>query len=216
MVELLGADGNGPFAVALLVMFVIAVLEGVMTLFGAGLSGLIDGLLPEVDLDADLADGNALSRLLGWLRVGQVPVLMLLVVFLTAFGLIGLFIQSTARDLLGGLLPAGLAAVPAFALALPVMRGFGGLLGRVMPKDETEAVSEASLVGRVAVVTLGEARVGSPAEAKVRDGHGQTHYVMVEPHDTQQAFAAGSAVLLVEHRGARFAVIAADNPNLTE
>lgn len=217
MIEFLSVDGNLPFTAALLLMIVIALLEAVVLLFGASLFGFVDGLVPSSEAGApDLGHPTALSGALGWLRVGQVPLLMLLVVFLTAFGLIGLLFQASAHSLVGSTLPAALAAAPAFLLAMPVLRGAGGLLARIMPKDESEAVSEASLVGRVATITLGEARAGSPAEARVRDGYGQAHYVMVEPHGADQCFTAGTPVLLVEHRGARYAVIAADRPALTE
>ncbi len=206
MIEVLGADGSLPFAVALAVMLFIAVLEGVATLFGAGLSGLLEGFLPDLDLNLeapDLNDPGTFTRLLGWLRLGQVPVLMLLVIFLAAFGLIGLGMQATVANLFGTTLPAPVASVPALLLALPVVRGLGGLLGKVMPRDETDAVAEGSFVGRVAVITLGRAAPGHPAQAKLRDSHGQTHYVMVEP-DGDDTLEAGTAVLLVSMNGATF------------
>jgi hypothetical protein len=50
-------------------------------------------------------------------------------------------------------------------------------------------------------VTIGTARRGSPAQARVRDVHGQTHYVMIEPNDEAQSVGAGEAVLLVRREG---------------
>ena len=96
MLDFLLANENLPFTVALAVMFGIAVLEGVMALMGFALSGVLDSLLPDMDFDieadvyADLETPSPFSRLLGWLRVGKVPMLMLLIIFLTGFGLIGL------------------------------------------------------------------------------------------------------------------------------
>ncbi len=208
MMAFLTADGNLPFAVALLVMLAIAVLEGVTTLLGAGLSSLLEGLIPDFDLDIDApeidSDGGVLTRLLGWLRVGEVPALVLLVLFLTGFGLVGLGVQTFAESLFGELLPWPAAAVPALALSLPLVRALGGALGRIMPQDETDAVSSGSLVGRVAVITLGSAEAGHPAEARTRDGHGTTHYIMVEPLREGETLPAGTEVLLVEHVGAGF------------
>jgi len=223
MFDFLTASQNTPFTVALAVMFGIAILEGVTALFGMALSGMLDALLPDldIDLDAELSgpeyqSPNALSRLLGWLRVGQVPVLMLLVILLTGFGLIGLGIQSALQHSIGVLLPGIVASVPAAVLALPVVRVFGGLLEKVMPKDETDAVSEESLVGLIATVTLGRASAGQPAEAKVRDPRGTTHYVMVEPDDASVQFEAGSQVLLVSRSGATYAAIVNPNPVLVD
>lgn len=220
MFEFLTQAANTPFSVALALMFGIAVLEGVTSLLGFGLSSVLDSLLPDLDLEVDLAaeleTPSPLSRVLSWLRVGQVPVLMLLVIFLTAFGLIGLALQSFVQGVIGSLLPGFVMSVPAFALAVPVVRVFGGVLGRLMPKDETDAVAEDSLVGRVATITLGTASVGSPAEARVRDVHGTTHYVMVEPDISGTSFAAQSSVLLVRKDGAAFKAIENTNPALMD
>ena len=67
--------------------------------------------------------------------------------------------------------------------------------------------SKESLVGRVATITLGTAKHGHPAEAKVKDQHDQTHYLMVEPDALEQEFAQGTKVLLVRKQGAVFYVI---------
>jgi hypothetical protein len=215
MIAFLTADGNLPFAIALLVMLIIAVLEGITTVLGAGLSSLLEGALPDMDVDIDTPDldsnGGVLSSLLGWLRVGEVPVLILLVVFLTGFGLIGLGIQSFIEGATGSLLSWPVAAVPALVLSLPLVRVLGGILGRVMPKDETDAISRDALVGRVAVITLGTARVGHPAEARTRDTNGTTHYVMVEPLEEGQTLTAGTEVLIIEPAGAGFRAVKADS-----
>jgi hypothetical protein len=221
MLELLTADQNLPFSVSLAVMLGMALLEGISTLLGAGVSHLLDALLPDLDLDPQLSgmEGqgtSSLSRLLGWLRIGQVPALILLVIFLTAFGLTGLAIQSLARASIGSFLPAGLASLPALALAIPAVRLFGGALAAILPKDETDAVTEASLVGRIAVITLGTARSGYPAEARTTDTHGTTHYLMVEPDIPGDEFPAGTAVLLVSRSGSLFKAIFNPNPALVD
>jgi membrane protein implicated in regulation of membrane protease activity len=222
MLSFMLAPENLPFAVALLVMLGIALLEGISTLFGAALSGLLDALLPEmpdlhtpgIDLDMELPDGEtpyALSRFFSWLRLGQVPVLMLIVIFLTAFGLIGLGLQAVVSSAFSQLAPASLMSIPALLLSLPVVRLFGGVLKRIMPSDETEAVSEASLVGRIATITVGRASQGRPAEARVRDQYGTNHLLMVEPDNQTDVFNAGDEVLLVNKEPIVFKAIA--NPN---
>ncbi len=224
MIAFVLADQNLPFAVALALMLLIAVLEGVTTLLGMGLSGFLDSLIPEMDVDLDVDvdmdvdmdvdvhsaefhPGTSLSKVLSWLRIGQVPALVLLVIFLTAFGLLGLATQSIAKDMLGGMLPMLPASAIAFILALPMVRIFGGILAKVMPKDETEAVSEQSFIGLIATITIGTAKTGSPAQGKLNDRHGQTHYVMIEPDDRNEVFEQGVEVLLVQKHGATFKAI---------
>lgn len=219
MLAFLAAPGNLPFSVALGIMFALALLEGVGLLLGAGLSSLIDSLLPDIDLDVDAPDVDspgAVSSLLGWLHVGKVPMLVVLIAWLTSFGIAGLALQSLVLGLSGGMLGAWLAAPVAFALALPLTRWSAALAQRFMPGDETEAVSSGSFVGRVAVITTGIARIGSPAQARLSDEYGQTHYVMVEPDRGQPDLASGSEALLVDRRGHVFIAIANPSSHLTD
>jgi hypothetical protein len=190
MFDFIAAPGNLPFAVALTVMLLIGIVEAVG--LGAGAANL--------DIDAD-ADGGAL---LDWLGVGRVPLLMLLVVFLAAFGLLGLALQQAI-----GPISAWIAAPIAAVAALPATGIGARALARIMPQDETTAVSLDTLVGKRGTITVGTARSGSPAQARVRDVHGQSHYVMVEPHDPANAIAEGETVLLVRRDGHIFTALGA-------
>lgn len=229
MLEFITASQNMPFTVALTVMLGMAVLEGITTLLGAGISSFLDSLLPDIDVDMDVDMGadsdmgasevpavTPLSKILGWLRVGQVPVLVLLVIFLTGFGLIGLTTQSFVHSTTGFFLPGIVASGIAFFLALPVVRVFGGAIAKIIPKDETDAVAEKTLIGRIAVITIGTAKKGGPAEAKVKDQHGLTHYVMVEPEQENDTFISGAAVLIIKQEGSVFKVIENTNPSLVD
>ncbi len=222
MLDFFTSGANAPFSIALLIVVILAVLEGVGALIGAGLSDLLDGLLPDVDADVDLdldvdadahlpdvagAGAGFVTGVLAWLKIGRVPVIISLIVFLTAFGLGGLFLQQAWKGLAGFYIPGAIAWAPAVFVALPVMSGFSGLLAKVMPKDETTAVSQDSFIGRVAVVTLGTARKDAPAEAKLTDQHRLTHYVMVEPDSDGEEFAQGEEVVLVSRDDGKFHAI---------
>lgn len=219
MLEFILAPGNIPFSTSLAVMFIIAFLEGVGSLFGAGISNVFGALFPDMDIELDADGGDlespgVLGRLLSWLRVGEVPVLVLLVVFFTAFGLSGYLVQKLSLDVFGLYLPALVAIVPATIVSIPMVRGFGGVLGAILPKDETDAVSHISFIGRVAKVTLGEAKTGSPAQAKVRDTHGKYHYIMVEPDQQGTIFSQGEDVLVVRNEDTKFFAIRHQNDSL--
>ncbi len=183
MLDIIAAPANLPFSVALLVMLMIGAVEAL----GLGASAV------HLDVGADVDGGG---DLLGWLGVGQVPLLILLVVFLALFGLAGLAIQQFA-----GPLPLLIATPAAAAAALP-LTGLGARgLARIMPRDETTAISLDSLVGKKGTITVGTARRGSPAQARVRDVHGQSHYVMIEPNGDADAVAEGGTVLLIRREG---------------
>lgn len=200
------AQETWPFGSALLLMLALFVIEGAGLLFSVSPSGWLDGLMPDLP---DSVEGP-----LGWLHLGKVPFLILLGIFLAGFSMSGYTIQAFSHTLLGRLLPVWLAAAPAALAGMAMVNGLGGLLARVMPSDETSAVSELSLVGRAGVVVQGIARQGVAAQLKLRDMHGRTHYVLVEPDLPDDSFEEGAAVLLVKKNGARYMGIRNPHPEL--
>ena len=218
MLNFLFAPANTPFAVALTVMMAFAFLEGVTSVFGQALSGLIEGFLPDMDASVDIdsptaIDGEpalgdtALSRLLGWLHIGRVPVLVLLVLFLTCFGLGGYILQALVTSIASTFIPPVIASLLAAFVAILMVRSLGGVLGRVLPSDETSAVSGDSFIGRIAVIIRGTARQGSPAEAKLTDQHGAAHYILLEPDMAAEELMTGEPLLVVARRGATYRAI---------
>jgi hypothetical protein len=197
MLEFMLAPENLPFAVALVLMLMIGLVEAVG--LGAG----------AVHLDAD-ADVDA--GLLAWMGVGRIPLLMAIVVLLALFGLIGIAFQQLATAFLGAPLSPWIAAPAAFVASLP-LTGFAARgLARILPQDETTAIPLDDLIGRRATIVVGTARIGSPARASVRDHHGQTHYVMVEPTDERESVGEGRCVLLVRREGDIFIGLAEGEP----
>ena len=165
------------------------------------------------DAEAGIEGGQGPSRLLaslGWLGLGRVPTMILLSIFLATFGLAGLVEQFFVLALTGGewMLPAWVAWIPALLVSLAPTRWAALGVGRVLPKETTSAVSERTFVGRTAIITIGTARAGSPAQARLVDPHGQTHYVLVEPKDAAVTFGQGSEVVLVGGKEGRFVAVA--------
>lgn len=194
--SLFTASENLPFGVGLALIVGVALIEGVGMLMAVSPSHVIDHWLPEFDGD------GGLDRLLGWLHLGRVPALVVLLLFLSGYTVFGYAMQMVARGLFGGYLPAwfaGLAAVPA---GLATVRGLGALIAHIIPRDETSAVSEQTLIGRSAVIVTGSARLGFAAQARVRDATGRAHYVMVEPDVEGVTLDEGAAVLIVRKVGA--------------
>lgn len=227
MIEALSAGPNAVFVVALVLMFVVAVLETLSLLSGLGLAHLVDSWFPNAAigdgldaahapaLDASAEGISGFTKVVAWIRVGRVPLLMLLVVFLCAFGVFGLGAQILAHQLTGAFLPPLIAAPLIAALSIPVTRVAGRGISALLPRDESSAITEASFIGRAATVVVGVARPGTAAQARVRDEHGHHHYVMVEPDEGCEDFPVGSEVLLVKRQGARFLCIADRRPVTT-
>ena len=197
-----------PFGVGFGLIVGIALFEGLGMLVSMSPSNLIDDWLPDVSGD------GALDRVLGWLHVGRVPALVLLLLFLTGYVPFGYGLQMVAHGLFGGYLPAWMAGLLAVPSGMATVRGLGSLIAHIVPRDETSAVSEQSLVGRVGVVTAGGARRGLAAQARVRDALGRSHYLMVEPDIDDEVFEEGAQVLIVRKAGAFYRCIANPHPGL--
>jgi len=204
---------NLPFAIALAALFIIAFLQ----LIGAG--DIFEGADDiEIELDAEVADGleasgfmDGVSTLLG---LGRVPFLIWLASLLFVFSVTGVVGQWIIDSVTGAALGAGLAALIAGAVALPLNGLFVRPIGRVLPKDESSAVGLESLVRRDAVIQTGTARASSPARAKVKDAFGQPHFVMVEPNDPASEIGEGETVLLVRREGQLFFGVPYQSPML--
>lgn len=206
--ELILAPESAPFIVAIIFVILLGAIEAVSLLIGASLSGLFDHLAAlHFDIHADSG--------LGWLHLGKVPVLVLLVLFLAAFAMVGLTCNAIAYNVLGYYLTPIISSAVAFLSALLAVRVCGSALARIIPSDESSAVTLDSLVGHVAVIVNGTARKNYPAQARVTTEKGQTFYIRVEPESETEQFVHNDSVLLVKQiSGTRFLVCANPHPEL--
>jgi hypothetical protein len=204
------APENVPFGVAFGVMLGIAVLEGIGAFVSGSPSQWLEDLLPVKDLDGDgVADGA-----LGWLHVGKVPLLVLTVIFLVGFAVGGYAIQLVIKAVFGGYAPAIVASVPAFLIGLSSVRGLGALLAQIIPGDETSSISEESFIGRAGILLGASASAGKAGQIRLRDAHGRSHYLLVEPDIEGEVFEEGSQVLIVKKAGATYRGIRNPHPGL--
>jgi len=185
--EFLLSEGSWLFTAALVVLTGIGVLELVALMVGGSLSSLMDGMIGE------MPEGGGLA----WLHLGRLPFLVVLVLLLASFSLSGYLLQGVVTAILGQGLPAWAAAPLALMGAIPATRIAGSTLVRILPRDESAAISASSFVGRTATLVSGAASPGRAAEARFRDEFGQTHYVMVEPDAESPTLKAGERVLLL-------------------
>lgn len=198
--QFLTAPANLPFSIALCLVVCLFLVEVATTLIGASAS---------LDADADIdAGAEAEGGLADWLHLGHLPALMLLNLFCLGFGLAGFGIQLVARAL-GGMMSPWLASSFALAVALPFVHLIGRLLKPIFARDDSAAISADALIGHSATITLGDARRGSPSQAKTRDRFGTTHYVLVEPMEDDVTLNPGQEVILVKRSGANY--FAVDN-----
>lgn len=206
--SLFTAEQNLPFGIGFALIIGIALVEGIGMLVSLSPSNLLDHLIPDIEGD------SGLDRVLGWLHLGKVPALVLLLLFLSGYTLFGYGLQMVAYGLFGGYLPALIAGLLAVPAGMATVRSLGALIAHIIPRDETSSVSEQSLLGRVGVIVGGVAKKGLAAQARVKDGHGRSHYLMVEPDLDDEHFGEGTQVLIVRKAGAFYRCIANPHPTL--
>jgi len=229
MIELFTSPASLPFAIALTIVAALFGLEILSALLGGSILGVgSDG--PDLDLEADFdfdlsadvgidldvdADvtaetveaGEASGGIFTWIGARDVPFLIWLVSFMTMFGLFGLILQAGIETLMGSALPSSVASLIVFVPALAVTRVIANWVSLVMPKTETTALKARHLGGYHGTITQGTAQRGKPAEVKIKDRHGNIHYIRVEPLHDDETFAQGAEVTLIRKRGDQFFVI---------
>lgn len=186
------ADFNLIYSLTLALVLGLAVIEGIGLLLGLSLANLLDDILPlDLDLDIEVPSGGV-TAILGWLYLNRLPFLIWLVLLLSSFGIFGLSLNYITPQPLLTSLPITLVA------ALFITRYLSKIIVKIIPKNESSALSVTSFSGKVATITIGRASKGNAAEAVFHDEFKQKHYVLVEPEADDEIFEQGCKVLLIE------------------
>ncbi|MGN0934903.1 YqiJ family protein [Acinetobacter amyesii] len=207
MWELFTHPSNIVFSISLCLMFLFGLFEIVLTILGGGSQGFLDQFLPEdVGHNAELgvdADAGIVTRVLDWLYLGRIPLFVWLIIFLCVYSLLGFTIQAVVNQMTSMMFSAWIIAPACIFLCMPLVRFSAMLIARILPQDETTAIYSDELIGRTATIILGDARPQSPAQAKVKDQHGLTHYILVEP-EQDEIFSQGQSVVLTQKTNVGF------------
>ena len=217
MIEYFTAPDNIAFLIALTLFFLLFLVELLSLVFGIEALSFMDDIVPDIDMDVDLetASPGFLDSVFSFLRIGRVPMSMTMTVFLFVFSFIGFNLQYVLEGSGIGRLHWLPATAIAFVAALPFVRIGNTILEKVLPKDETSAISSETFVGRVAEITLGVATHAKQTEAKLVGPDGKTHYIQVVADRESSTFQRGDHVLVVGRRSeSLFTIIEIQNPLL--
>ncbi len=203
VVDVLLAPDVRPFAIAAAIVVAVAGIELLMTLVGASVGELFG---KEFDLHAE--SESPIAGLFFWVNAGRVPLLIFILLTLGIFSVEGFFLQAIAHSL-GMSVPPSIAALAAAAATIPSVRVVSRGISRVIPRDETYAVSDADFVGLVATVTIGPLDQGLPGKVRLKDVFGNWHSVAARASPDSQALPVGASVLLVDRDTKSFIAISA-------
>lgn len=151
-------------------------------------------------VSADTNTADAPTGLLEILGLNGVPLMIWLASLLFSFGVGGYVVQGIVSALTGASLAAVIAAPVAAAVALFFTRSFARVFARLVPRMETTATSAQFMGGLRGTVTQGTARAGSAAEVRLRDRHGNLHFMRCEPFHDDEVIAQGTEVITVREK----------------
>jgi len=201
--DILLAPDVRPFAIAAAIMLTLGVIELLTTLTGFSLGSVVG---QDASVDADGHHG--LDGLFLWINAGRLPLLMLIILALGVFSIGGFLLQGIAHSL-GTTVPVAIAALVAAAGSIPVIRTTSRGLARIIPRDETYAVSDADFVGKVALVSVGPLDQGLPGKVRLKDVFGNWHTLNARASADSTPLPVGASVLLVDRDAKSFVAISA-------
>ena len=201
--DILLAPDVRPFAVAAAIMLALGIIELLTSLVGLSIGELVG---KDIALEGD--NHNILGGAFLWLNSGRLPLLILFVLALGVFSIEGFLLQGIAHAI-GATVPVSIAGLAATAGSIPVIRTASRGIARIIPRDETYAVSDADFVGKVAVVAIGPLDQGLPGRVRLKDAFGNWHSVPARASPDSNALPVGACVLLVDRDARSFIAITA-------
>ena len=208
--DILLAPDVRPFAVAAAIMLALGIIELLTSLVGLSIGELVG---KDIALEGD--SHNILGGAFLWINSGRLPLLILLVLALGVFSIEGFLLQGIAHAI-GTTVPVSIAALAAIAGSIPVIRTASRGIARIIPRDETYAVSDADFVGKVALVSVGPLDQGFPGKVRLKDVFGNWHSVAARASPESTPLPVGASVLLVDRDARCFIAISAPADLITQ
>ncbi len=215
IIDFLMRSENFFFSVSLMIILLISIIEFISFFLGLGASifQLSNSILPDSNFDLDNLDFEpsfVFAKLFGWIKFGKVPFLIIFIVYFFFFGSIGIFIQIIYNFYFNSFLPIFITLPLSIISAFLCTVFFNNLFVKYFSPSESSAVELETLVGREAIVLYGNAKKDYPAQGKVKDEFGRTHYVMIGPQADSDIFCQGERVVLVERKNNIFYAVLYD------
>jgi hypothetical protein len=210
-----------PFGIAFFISVALIFLELATLLLGGSvlgsdgptdadidLAGDVEGSFDvadalEAEIDTDTGDAGGL---LAWMGLGNAPFLVWFSGLTMSFGSLGIVLQTLTTEVMAAPLSAPIAVIVTLPIAIWCARQLARGFAAVIPNVESSSVDRRRLGGKQGIITQGTATADRPAEARVRDIHGNLHYIRVraEPGVTIEQ---GTDVIIKSNRDGSFIAI---------
>lgn len=148
------------------------------------------------DIEWDTGFSHTLSEVTGF---GKLPVMVFVVLFVGMFSVFGLATNAFLHFSFPYFMGVALSSLVSFLITVPVTGRIAGFIARILPRDESNAISMEDLLGREATIIVGVATNHINATALVKDFYGVLHQVSVRTLEEGLAIPTKSTVRLEEH-----------------
>lgn len=189
------------FTIVGLVILALSLLEIFVFFFGFSFSKVFD---INTDIDADVEidsnvdlDFTPISNI-SLFHLGEVPFSFVLMLVGLVFSFSGISIHYFLNNI--GFSISNLAVVP-FSIFISCVLGFylTRLFAKILPNNESYALSLTELLGSDGVVVIGEGNYNRFVQIKVVDKYGYDHYLMSKAAIEGQDFRKGDKIVLIEN-----------------
>lgn len=201
IVQFLFLEDNRFFLACFLIVGALVILEVISMVLGSSLSEI--GNLLHIDKPEiakpdkpEFGGKDGVSGFLDWMNAGHVPFTVFFAATLMIWSIVGFIIQWVSFKTIGNVLPWMLAVPVALIPTILTTRYTTKWLAYLVPREYTTAVYLDSLEGQVGPVTINASPLAA-GQAKVKDAHGQIHYVRILP-EGEEDLRQGDDVVLLE------------------
>ena len=137
--------------------------------------------------------------LFSWLNPGQVPLMVMVVIFSTIFTVVGFGGQWLFLGATGHLAPLLLSIPVVLAITLPITRSGTNTIAKIIPKDETNAITLESLTGDQGWVIIGPITSNVSGSVRITDKYGTDHYLTAFSEDDAILECRDTVILVGPH-----------------
>lgn len=185
------------FGAAVAVVITVFLLEIGFMIIGKSGMGVFDTMPDQrtYPYSAPCRLPSYVTHVIKWVGLDAMPNMQWLSLFLTLFAIAGYSVSLLVTKLLPAIHTSSFILPLATTLAVIGCSLCGQSLTTLLHGSHSRFSK--AYCGCAAQITVGEARVGNPAEGRFTDGEHQTRYILIEPENAQCAFSPGDTVILV-------------------
>lgn len=172
MLDFIMSDNNFIFQLSLATALGMITIEILSILIGHSL------MFGDMDVDVDSSTDIDFG-VMNIVNPNRIPLAAFIFLFIGLFSIVGFSIQWINLNLSGSLFSMTFASIISLIITLPLARFVSIVVGKIMPRDETNAISKLSLIGSSGILSVGPIDGLHQGVARFADKYGVDHQFLV-------------------------------------